>query len=301
MKKILVLIPLLSIILILAGCTQQATTQTGYYKFTGNKAVEARFLEGSPASSEIDTYQKNENIDVVVEMINNLPEDLPAGKVKARLTGDAAVAAFFSGSKESTSPKMFAIDADTGVATPEEVELGPIRYVGDLTTKVSKTITGQYCYDIPLKVKANLFYTDTDTEIGTNLPSGSNPPSSVQVTSLEQGTVNVGSDNKGELRFKVTIQNLGTGTVIPSLNDCFKYRDSTAREELKLEAEGAYPIDCGDGMVRLSRTDKSRTMDCKVTGIDITNLGSEPSELTLTLHNFAYEDELSPVTIWLEP
>src|SRR3989339_681757 len=261
MRKILVFTILLSALLLMSGCQQGVTgTPEAYYKFTGDKAIDAKFLEGSPASSEIDTYQKRENVDVVVELINRMTEDVPAGKVKVRLTGDAAVKTFFEGATEEQNSALYAIDTETGIATPEEVDLGPIRYVGDLTTKVSKKISGQYCYSLPVKV---------------------------------------GDNGKGELRFKVTIQNVGSGTVISSLTDCFKFRDTTAREDLKFEANGAYPIDCGTDPARLSRTDRSRTIDCKVTGIDTTNLGPDASELTLTMSDFAYEDDLQPVNIWL--
>lgn len=302
MRKTLILTLILATILLLTGCQQQAaTTSTAYYKYTGDKAVEAKFLEGSPTSSEVDTYQSRENIEVVVELVNKLPEEMPAGHIKARLTGDAAIPSFFEGAQESSNQLLFAIDPETGVATPEEVELGPIRYVGDLATKVQKKITGQYCYMHPVKVKGNLFYTNKELEIGTNLPQGSNPPSAVQVTGIEQGTVNIGNDGKGELRFKVTVKNLGTGTIIGGMDKCFQFRERTEREVLKLEAKGAYPTSCDDGIVRLSREDKSRTIECKVTGIDMTNLGPDASELSLTLTDFAYEDELAPVNIWLEP
>ncbi len=301
MRRVLIFIAIISALLLLSGCTQQTASSTGYYKYTGAKAIEAKFLDGSPASSEIDTYQRNENIEIIVELINRLTEEVPAGQVKVRLTGDAAIATFFTGAKESANPILAEIDSTTGIATPEEVELGPIRYAGDLTTKMQKKITGQYCYSVPVKVKANLFYTDQDTDIGTNLPAGSNPPSAVRVVQIQQGTVNAGEDGLGKLRFKVTVKNVGLGTVLPSLDDCFKYRESTEREELKLEAAGAYPVTCGtEGQVILSRTDKSRTIDCEVTGIDMTNLGKDSSELSLTLTNFAYEEELTPVTVWFE-
>jgi len=38
-----------------------------------------------------------------------------------------------------------------------------------------------------------------------------------------------------------------------------------------------------------------------VTGIDPSNINSEPSELTIELYGFAYEEDIQPVTIWLEP
>ncbi len=300
MRKIFIFAAILTTIILLGGCTQQTGTQAGYYKYTGDKAVEAKFLASSPVSSELDTYQKNENIDVVVELVNKLPEEIPAGQVKTRLTGDAAISTFFEGAKEVANPKIFPIDATTGVATPEEVEVGPIRYVGELTAKVPKKITGQYCYSMPVKVKANLFYVNDETKVGTNLPSGSNPPSTVQVILLQQGAVSKADDGKGELRFKVTVKNMGTGIILPSLSDCFKYRERTEREELTIEAKGAYPITCDDNPIRLSRTDQSKIIDCTVTGIDLTNLNAEPSELSLTLKGFAYQEELAPVTIWLE-
>ncbi|MFH1455336.1 MAG: hypothetical protein ABIF40_00100 [archaeon] len=300
MKKYGIILILTTLIL-LAGCTTTSSTTQAYYKFTGDKAIEATFVEYAPVSSETDTYQKGEEIAIAVELSNMLTEAIPESLVKVRLTGDAAIDAFFTGAKEVSSPELDARDITTGDPDTEEIEPGPIVYVGEVTTKVSKEITGQYCYEYPVKVKANLFYTNKEEEIGNNLPQGSNPASSVQVTEITQGVVDV-DDNVGELKFQVTIENIGEGTVVSSLSDCFAFRDRQFREELKLTAEGAYDITCkDDGQIKLSTADLSKTLDCTVTGIDATNLGDQASELTLTLSGFAYEEELEPVMIWLEP
>jgi len=58
MRKILIFTAILAAILVLSGCAQQTQSQAGYYKFTGDKAIEAKFLEGSPTSSELDTTRK---------------------------------------------------------------------------------------------------------------------------------------------------------------------------------------------------------------------------------------------------
>ncbi len=301
MKKY-VLILLLTTFLLVAGCTETTSTGDGYYKWTGDKAIEAKFVEYSPVSSKTDTYQQNEDIQVSVELSNMLPEPIPEDMVKVRLTGDALVKNFFTGAHEVSSPELDPIDDATGDPDPEEVELGPLQYVGDLTTMISKEIGGQYCYSHAVIIKAQLFYTDDETEIGNNLPTGSNPPSSVQVIEFTQGVVDV-DDNVGELDFEVTISNIGDGTIINSLDDCFNYRDDRQhREELTLSAEGAYDITCSeDGYVKLAKTEKTKKIDCTVTGIDATNLGDKPSELTIILSDFAYEEDLEPVTIWLEP
>ncbi len=90
--------------------------------------------------------------------------------------------------------------------------------------------------------------------------------------------------------------------MIDSLDECFKYRTKSEREQLKMEVKAAYDIECeNEGYVRLSRSDRSKIMDCTISGIDTTNLGPQPSELTITLTEFAYEDEIDPVTIWIEP
>jgi len=282
----------------LAGCTG-TTASTGYYKFTGNKMVTATFVSDAPVSMETAPYEKGDEIDVAVELTNKLPEDLAAGQVKVRLTGDATMPNFFTGAKEMLSPLLKKID-EQGVENPEEVEIGPLKYVGEVSGKVTKTITGQYCYSHPVKVKANLFYTAKAEEIGSNLDSGSNPPSSVQVIAITQRPVDV-TNNVGELDFKVTVKNEGTGRVIASLGDCFKFRDRREKQELKLEAKGAYNVDCENGgIVSLQEDTQEKIVDCTVKGIDPANLGKVPSELTLTLTNFAYEDEIAPVTIWLE-
>ncbi len=130
----------------------------------------------------------------------------------------------------------------------------------------------------------------------------SKPPSRVQVMAIEQRTVDPSNENTGDLKFTVTIQNTGTGIAMPSLNDCFRFRSRSEREVLKLSARGAYDITCeNDGNVRLSRDTKSKTMNCVAHNVDLRNLGKDPSELTLTLSGFAYQEEIEPVTIWLEP
>ena len=104
------------------------------------------------------------------------------------------------------------------------------------------------------------------------------------------------------LRFMVTIKNVGSGSLVPSISECFTYRGRREREYVTITAEGAYPITCeSGGVVRLSSETKEKIVTCDVTGIDPSNLGVQPSELSLTLAGFAYEDEISPVTIWLEP
>jgi hypothetical protein len=291
-------------LLFIAGCQDTGTSApTGYYKYTGDKAVEASFATDAPVSSTTDTYTKNEDISVLVELTNKLTQDIPAGKVKLRLSGDASISNFFTGAREKTAPKLDALDLTTGGSTTEEIEMGPIKYVGELTAKVSKVISGKYCYEMPVKAKANLFYTDKVADVGTNLPKGSNPASRVQITALTQGIVKVDkSTNKGKLKFKLTVKNKGSGRIISSLSECFKYPGKRPREKLNVNVRGAYPITCeNNGDVTLSLDTSSKVVDCEVTNIDPANLGKQASELAVTLSNFAYEEELQPVTIYLEP
>ena len=84
------------------------------------------------------------------------------------------------------------------------------------------------------------------------------------------------------------------------LDDCFVYRDIGYREEFDLSISGAYDIDCPDS-VQLARGEKTDVVTCIVSGIDSTNLGSQASEITITLSGFAYEDTIPSTTIWLEP
>lgn len=298
MKRLTGFMFLAMAVMLLAGCSQQAATG-GYYKFTGDKMITATFVRDAPVSMETAPYAPNDEIDVAIELTNKLPEDIPAGKVKARLTGDATMPNFFTGAKEVLNPFLQKVDLQ-GVESPEEINLGPLKFIGDVSGKITKTITGEYCYHYPVKVQANLFYTAKAEELGANLDSGSNPPSSVQVTAISQNPVVV-RDNVGELKFKVTVRNKGSGNVVPSLSECFKYRGRREKEELKLEAEGAYPIECEkSGLVSLQSDTREKTVDCIVKNIDPANLGKIPSQLTLTLSNFAYEDEIAPVSIWLE-
>lgn len=300
MKFLTALLIILSLALVITGCDGETSAGEGYYKYTGAQMIEANFVKDAPISIEAAPYEKEEEIDVVVELTNRLTEDIEAGKVRVRLTGDASMPNFFSGAKEAVNPLLASINPETGAASPEEVDVGPIKYVGEVFGKIKKTITGQFCYEHPVKVKANLFYTAKAEEIGTNLPGGANPPSRVQVTAIEQRPVDV-RDAKAELKFKVTVGNTGTGLIVDNLDECFKYRGRRPKEKLRLEAEGAYDIVCEDeGLVTLRTDTKSATVDCTVSNIDPANLGPLPSELTITLNSFAYEEEIQPVSIWLE-
>jgi hypothetical protein len=302
MKKSLII--LLLLVLAVAGCTTQKTTGgvTGAYAncYGGEQQmVTAAFADYAPVSLEESPYAPGEEIDVEVILNSKYSDDIT--KAKVRLTGDAAIDTIFSGAKEGNAGTLYAIDSETCLQEPTEVEVGPIIYKGDITTKVSKEITGLYCYEQPVIVKAYLYFTEDITEIGTNLPAGANPASSVQVTQIDQNPVDVDSgETTGEMRFKIYLANLGAGTIVPSLNDCFEYRDTSYREEFKLNVDGAYNIDCPED-VKLSRGEKTDFVACLVTGIDSTNLGSQPSEITITLSDFAYEEEIPPTTIWLEP
>jgi len=297
------LILLSIVLLIIAGCQGETVTNvSGPYKgLTGTKMIEAVFASDAPITLENDPYIKGDAIDIIVELSNKHTEDIAQGNVRVRLTGDSAIPNFFSGAKEVIAPTLIGFDTEINQATPEEIDLGPLYYIGDLPAKTSKKITGQYCYQYPVKVKGFLYYTDKPLEIGTTLPTGSNPPSSVVVTSVDQQAVDV-RDGQGKLRFRVTVKNVGTGNLVPSMAECFTYRGKRETEFLSIVASGAYPITCDNGgLIRLNKDTSEKIVSCEVTGINPSNLGSEPSELSLTLIGFAYEDEILPASIWLEP
>ena len=300
-KKYAVFLVIISLFLV--GCGQKAPTNVpqGPYKFPGVTMLEAKFVPDAPVTLDTDPYTPTDTIEVAVELANKLPEDIPAGKVKIRLTGDAAIPNFFTGAKEMTNPELHAIDLTTGVTEPEEVQLGPLKYVGDLPGKASKQITGEVCYEYPVKVKAFLYYTNKQGEIGLNLPPTGHPPSRVKIISMEQQAVNV-RDGQATLRFKLNIKNEGTGMLVDNLDQCFKFRERSEREKLTIQAAGAYPITCENGgEVLLSRDTRNKLVDCTVTGINPNQLGPEPSEVSLTLSGFAYQEDLTPITLWLEP
>ena len=293
-------------IALLSACTTQQTSSGvvgAYADCYGDETqmVSASFADFAPVSSEANPYQAGDDIDVEVILTNKFTEDIDSGKAKVRLTGDAAIDTIFSGASEESSGVLYGIDPETCTEETTEVDVGPIVYQGEITTTVNKEITGLYCYEEPVVVKAYLYYTALAEEIGTNLPTGSNPPSSVQVTQIEQNPVDIDQGEAlGEMRFKIYLQNVGTGTIVSGLDDCFQYRDAGYREEFSLSVDGAYDIDCPED-VKFSRGDKTDVITCLVTGIDSTNLGSQASELTITLGDFAYEDTIPSTTIWLEP
>src|SRR3989344_1184311 len=272
--KEVMLVFLLGIIFLSACITQKNTSGvTGAYaNCNGDETqmVTATFADFAPVSSETNPYQAGDDIDVEVVLTNKFSDDIDTGKARVRLTGDAAITSIFSGAQEKNAEKLFGIDSET-------------------------------CLEEPVVVKAYLYYTARAEEIGTNLPSGSNPASSVQVTQIEQNPVDIDQgEANGEMRFKIYLENVGTGIIVPSLNECFEYRDAGYREEFTIDVKGAYDIDCPDD-VKLSRGDKTDVITCLVTGVDSTNLGAQASEISITLSGFAYEDVIPSTTIWLEP
>lgn len=303
-KKEAVLLLFLGIVF-LSACTSQKTTTgvTGAYaNCYGDETqmVTAAFADFAPVSSEANPYQSGDDIDVEVVLTNKYSGDIEAGKAKVRLKGDAADTEIFSGAQTESAETLYGIDPDTCLEETTEVDVGPIVYQGTLTTKESKEITGLYCYEQPVYVKAYLYYTADAEDIGTTLPTGANPPSGIQITQLEQNPVDIDpGEATGEMRFKIYLENVGTGTILPSLDDCFEYRDTSYREEFSISVDKSN-IDCPD-TVKLSRGEKTDVVTCLVTDIDSTNLGSEPREITITLSGFAYEDTIPSTTIWLEP
>jgi hypothetical protein len=293
-------------ILFITACESGTQDTTGpasgaYIDCYGDEAqmITAEFDPFAPVSSLDSPYGSGEEIDVEVILKNKLPYDIDEGKVKVRLTGESAINTIFAGAHETTAGQLFGSDVDTCLEEEVTVDVGPITYAGTTTTKISKEITGLYCYDEPIVVKAFLYFTKDVNEIGTNLPRGSNPPSSIQVTDIQQNPVNIGTAG-GEMRFKIFLQNIGTGRIVENLNQCFEAGEVGDREELKINVQGAYNIECPD-TVKLSRDEKTDVISCIVSDIDTTNLGPSAIETTIILSGFAYEDEIPPTTIWLEP
>ena len=246
-KKGVIFILIIGLLLI-TGCTT-GKTSTGvigaYSTCYGDETqmITAQFADFAPVSSEENPYTAGEDIDIEVILTNKFTKDIEAGMVKVRLTGDSAIDSIFSGAQEVSADTLYAIDTQTCLEETTEVNLGPITYQGDISTPINKEITGLYCYTQPVEIKAYLYYTADSTEIGTNLPAGSNPPSGVQVTQIDQNPVDVDAgESNGEMRFKIYLANVGTGTIVPSLSDCFDYREASYREEFKLNVESAYNI-----------------------------------------------------------
>lgn len=304
MKKGVIII--LLFILAIAGCTTQQNNSgvTGAYAACYGdemQMVTAEFADYAPVSTEENPYAPGEEIDVEVILSSKYTKDIEEGKAKVRLTGDSAIDTIFSGAKEVNADTLYSIDTESCLQETTEVNLGPIVYQGDITTKINKEITGLYCYEEPVVIKAYLYLTGDATKIGMTLPAGSNPPSGVQVTQIEQDPVDIDQgESTGEMRFKIYLANLGTGTIVPTLNDCFEYRDTSFREELKVNVNGAYNIECPKD-VALSRGEKTDVVTCKMTGIDSKNLRGDTTEIEIILSDFAYEDTIPSTTIWLEP
>ena len=142
------------LLLVVAGCTETTTTSTvdGYYScFSGDtEMISAEFASYAPTSSESDTYEPGEEIDIEILLNNKLPVDIDAGAVKFRLTQNAAIESVFTGAEVVTNNDLYAIDTETCGTEEDEVEIGPLVYQKDIDTKVKETIT-EIDNTVPLK------------------------------------------------------------------------------------------------------------------------------------------------------
>ncbi len=301
MKKRLLLIFLAILVVLIISCTTSNTGDSrGFYKYTGNSALEAKFVKDAPVSSEKEYYETGELIDVEAELSNKGTKRILPNTVRLRLTGDAIIPNFFIGAKEILFPlSLDPIDEQTGYIDTRIIDLGPLRYIGEVTSRRSKVITGQYCYYIPVVVQTNIILSDRQEVIpNENIQAGDNPPSGVQVTSLSQEVVKVrAGDAFGSMRFKFTIENAGSGNIVDDLGSCWDY-EKRRREKVSFVIKGPYPIVCEEGTVVLR--DRKRIVDCTMTNIDPTNLGSVQRDLIIILDNFAYLEEIPAVTIYLD-
>tara|TARA_Y100000310_G_scaffold336394_1_gene420815 strand:+ start:2253 stop:3176 length:924 start_codon:yes stop_codon:yes gene_type:complete len=303
-KQVMVLV--LFAVLFIYGCTTGTSTTSleGVYGCYGDdtSVMGAVFDEYAPESSEASPYQPGEEIEVSILLENFHTDDIEKSNVKVKLTGDAAIESVFSGGgDEVIAEALYEIDEETCLTEETEVDIGPIVYQGSLTTQESFPISASYCYQQDVIVKGFLYYTDDESAIGDNLPVNSNPPSSVQVTAIEQNPVDVDPDD-ADLRFKIYLENVGSGTIVENLDDCFKYRESGFREEFTINIDAAYEdVDCDGETVKLSREERTDVITCTISGVDQDNLNDEASQVTITLTDFAYEDELETTTIYIEP
>ncbi|MBI4155000.1 hypothetical protein HY498_02865 [Candidatus Woesearchaeota archaeon] len=319
MKKGLITVILVISLVLIISCQPTAPGgPSGFYKFTGNSAVEARFVRDAPVSSEQEYYEPGELIDVEVELANRGTRRMQPNTVRLRLTGDAIIPNFFVGAKEVLFPlSLDPIDEETGNLDTRILSLGPLRYVGDVTTRRSKIVTGQYCYYNPIVVQTRIVLSDRYEDVpaqgvqdgqygfgggsqilNQNIQPGDNPPSGVQVTSLNQEVVKIREGERfGTMKFKFSIENVGNGIIVDDLNNCWEY-EKRRREKVSFIVKGPYPIVCEEGTVVLR--EGKRTVDCTMTGVDASNLGPFPRDLIIILDGFAYLEEIPPVTIWLD-
>lgn len=317
MKKRAVIV-LLVLVVFIISCQNynNGASSRGYYKYTGPSGLEANFVKDAPVSSEQEYYEPGELIDVEVELANKGTRVILPNSVRLRLTGDAIIPNFFVGAKEVLFPlALDSLDEETGNVDTRIVDLGPLRYISDVTSRRSKVITGQYCYYIPTVVQTRIVLNDKYESIPTqtiggkygfggqttnqnNIQAGDNPPSGVQITSLSQEIVKIREgDRYGTMKFKFTIENIGSGHIVDNLASCWDY-EKRRRETVSFIVKGPYPIVCEEGTVVLR--DGKRTIDCTMTNIDPTNLGFVPRDLIIILDNYAYLEEIPAVTIYLD-
>jgi hypothetical protein len=306
--KLFVGIFLMALLVGLAGCNKDdnsSSSSSAAYSHSEDYLASVSWEDGSPISSESITYSKGEDIDLVLNVENHGPTIIPKNKILFRLLGEASQEFEFKGGKAAIHPKedIDAYDFAIDKVYAASVDLPTIRYNGDTPVKLSKTIEAAYCYESPVKVKTKIVFTDQEEEIpggttGNQINTGDNPSADVKVITLQQSPIKVRKGKEATLDFYITISNVGGGDIRDGLSNCFDYTKPSHKEQLSFNVQGPYTVDCGDKNINL--VDGEKQIKCTMKGIKTSAIDDKERNLIITLEDFAYRKEVSPVTIWIE-
>jgi hypothetical protein len=230
MKKYLLIIFLL-LALIISGCQPSQTTTTGPFK-GGIDGLSINFVNLAPISQ----FSQNDSVKVKVLLKNKGETQVTTGNAKSRMFGVNLDVFSLTPEYRSNLGPLIEIgpNQDGG---EQEIELGTIKYKGQIINSQDFTLRSRLCYVYQTKSAANVCIKsalsqeagESTCDInGEKVTKGSVSGAPIQITSIKEQTR--GSD---QIRFDVTIENKGKGEVYPINSICKDLDDEVKRVESK--------------------------------------------------------------------
>ena len=225
MKVKYMIIFVLALVLFIMGCQSDGQQLSGHYKFTGPSAIVVSFAEDAPTEAS-NYYFGDDPILVEVELKNLGIKTIAQNDIKLKFRGLAADNSRFTGNKGIVHPESDLTGIDiNGYSETIIASMGDISYklpIEELS--IDPEIEAEICYNYVANIKPDFYITLDPTKLtNTQIKTGDNPPSPVQITAL---TVSGGQSDT--MRFEFVVKNVGNGGIV---NECFAKQERTTRME----------------------------------------------------------------------
>lgn len=213
MKKEFVI--LVTILLVFsAGCTtmmkkDEEGKTSEKFQYTGTDGLVVKFNEDKPPQIN---YREDE-IEIVLDLVNKGMKELAAGEVQARLIGTVAETEYNpspgEGGNEDELPSI-----KRGTASKSSIDLGTIMYDPDemWEPQVERKIEVEVCYPYETVATTDSFWISDEQDVlaKTKITSKDNSAGPIKLHSLKAYR------SKNKIRFEFIVENEGSGKAVES-------------------------------------------------------------------------------------